>query len=823
MSLAFRRPKRCALVLLSALSLAACSSAAQKAQNYYDSGQKLLAAHDDTRAALEFRNAVRLKKDMLPAWKALAGIDERLHNWPELVTVLRNVTQLDPKDVEAKIKLARLMLVGGAADQALKLINSIPAASSENASTPASSASASGGPASSGPASSEDASVLALKAAIFYKLKDNNSATREAQSALKIDSTNLDALIVLAAVHLDEGDANGALQILNSDAGSHDKDVGLQLFKIKIFEKLGQSPQVEALLDKLIELYPQDLAFRTQLAKFDIEQRRPDDAEKQLRAIAAADPKNAAAELNVVRFLFATKGAAAARAELLSRIAAGGDIFPYQMALADFDFAQGDDADSFKLLETLAADTSAPDHAMAAKIKLAEMNLARKKVDAADALVSSILSTDSRNIDGLRLRALIHLDRGQIEPAISDLRAALNDQPHSTVLMLMLASAYERSGSIELAEKELADATKISNYDPNVGLAYVAFLRRRGSIDRAEQVLTDLDAHRPNNLAILTTWAEVKLALQDWAGAQQIAETIKRLKGDSGVADQILGAALGGEGKSDQSIAALQGAVAAQPTAVQPMVALVTEMVRAKETDRAIAFLNDVLKTNPANAEALVLLGSVQLSNNAPDQAIASFNAAIAKQPKDIVGYRALADLYVKQKKNDAALQVIQAGLKERPDDPTLHMTLAGLFELSQNYEGAIQQYQLVLNQQPGSLLAANNLASMLADHRSDPASLAQAQTLAASLRSTPIPQFKDTLGWIDYRQGDYKSAIPLLETAASALPDLAVVHYHLGMAYVAAKQMANAAEQFKMALAKNPSDELATEIKNELKKTATE
>ena len=102
MSLAFRRPKRCALVLLSALCLAACSSAAQKAQNYYDSGQKLVAAHDDTRAALEFRNAVRLKKDMLPAWKALAGIDERLHNWPELVTVLRNVTQLDPKDVDSQ-------------------------------------------------------------------------------------------------------------------------------------------------------------------------------------------------------------------------------------------------------------------------------------------------------------------------------------------------------------------------------------------------------------------------------------------------------------------------------------------------------------------------------------------------------------------------------------------------------------------------------------------------------------------------------------------------------------------------------------------------
>ena len=171
---------------------------------------------------------------------------------------------------------------------------------------------------------------------------------------------------------------------------------------------------------------------------------------------------------------------------------------------------------------------------------------------------------------------MIHMDRGQLDPAISDLREALNDQPRSMPLMLLLATAYERSGSIELAEKEFADATRVSNYDPNVGLNYVAFLRRRGSTQRAEDVLNDLDTRQPKNLAVLSALAEVKLTLQDWAGAQEIAETIKRIGGNGGIADQILGAALGGEHKYDQSIAALQSAVAAEPSAVQPMVALVS-------------------------------------------------------------------------------------------------------------------------------------------------------------------------------------------------------------------------------------------------------
>ena len=60
----------------------------------------------------------------------------------------------------------------------------------------------------------------------------------------------------------------------------------------------------------------------------------------------------------------------------------------------------------------------------------------------------------------LKLRASIRLNQGQVDAAIADLREALNDQPRSPDLMLMLASAYERSGSIDLADKQFADAMK---------------------------------------------------------------------------------------------------------------------------------------------------------------------------------------------------------------------------------------------------------------------------------------------------------------------------------------------------------------------------
>src|SRR5580698_10925528 len=114
---------RCALLLLGVLPLAACSSSADRAQSYYERGAKLLAAHDNQRAAIEFRNAVKLKKNLTPAWRGLAQIEEANHHWEALVPILRGIVELDPKDIESKIKLARILLLAGSADDAQKLFN----------------------------------------------------------------------------------------------------------------------------------------------------------------------------------------------------------------------------------------------------------------------------------------------------------------------------------------------------------------------------------------------------------------------------------------------------------------------------------------------------------------------------------------------------------------------------------------------------------------------------------------------------------------------------------------------------------------------------
>ncbi|PHS22921.1 MAG: hypothetical protein COA84_12015 [Robiginitomaculum sp.] len=72
-----------------------------------------------------------------------------------------------------------------------------------------------------------------------------------------------------------------------------------------------------------------------------------------------------------------------------------------------------------------------------------------------------------------------------------------------------------------------------------------------------------------------------------------------------------------------------------------------------------------------------------------------------------------------------------------------------------------------------------------------------KAYVIAKRLRSSPIPPYQDTYGWIAYLRGDYKEAASSLEPAAAALANDPLVQYHLAAVYAALEDYDEAIEQF--------------------------
>jgi tetratricopeptide (TPR) repeat protein len=757
------------LIVMLGLSVVACSSPEQRAKAHYQSGKTLLDSGEYAKAGLEFRNALKFQENFADAWYGLALVEEKNQNWQAVNQSLQKVVELDKKNADAFFRLAKVQFASMKLDDALKNVNA------------------------ANDLKKDDSATLALRAAVLFRLNDKDGARTDAEKALALNPDNADAHAVLAADQMASGNTVAALQFIDRGLKGDPNNLGLLMFKLKIYEDAKDDTNMEAVLRKIIETNPQVKDLRRALVDFLARRNRVADLEKEMRAWVAADPIDTGTGLDLVRLIRQTKGADAARQEMLAMIAAHPTIGTYKLALAHSDFMDNKIDDALAMAQTVADQKDQKEDSTRAKLLIAEIKNRTGKPEEGKALINGVLESDAKNVEALAMRAGMRLQANEVDNAVADLREALNQQPQSVQLLQMLARAHERQGAVNLAIDRMGEATKVSNYDPGVVLDYVALLGRQNKGDQAELLVNDALTRHPNDERLLTTLAQMKLNKQDWAGAQEVADTLKKINTKSVISDQISGAVQLGQKDFSGSIETLKGAYTAAPQSARAMDTLVYAYLQAGKTDEAQAFLKTILDGNPNNAAALALQGAVQASVKKPEEAEASFKLAIERQPKQAVGYAALAKFYMSQKRGDDAFAVLKQGNANVPTDMQISLGLANQYEARGDTESAIKLYDAQLAITPDALIIVNNLASLLADYRTDAASYEKAYQLSRRLDTSPMPEFKDTVGWVAYRKGDYRTALLRLEEANEKLPKLPLIKYHLAMTYAALKRTADA------------------------------
>ncbi len=294
---------------------------------------------------------------------------------------LQRVVELDRNDLDARVKLARIMVGGGAAEAAARLLEAANDSDKPNA------------------------SLHALKANILLRTKDPAGAIREALRALEIDPKNIDASLLIAAKRASDGEVDGALKLLSELQVSDSQDeLRVAQQKIAIFVRQGDVVQAESLLHKLISENPKVLGLRAQLIQLYLAAKRFEDVEQELRVMVDLVPTDSKAGMDLVRFLIASKGIKAGREALDARIRAGGDVFDYQIALAEINFADNNLTVAAQSLQNLSYTATSPERKLLAQAKLAEMYVNKANVAAAEPIIADILEKDRHNTNGLRLR-----------------------------------------------------------------------------------------------------------------------------------------------------------------------------------------------------------------------------------------------------------------------------------------------------------------------------------------------------------------------------------------------------------------------------------
>lgn len=157
------------------------------------------------------------------------------------------------------------------------------------------------------------------------------------------------------------------------------------------------------------------------------------------------------------------------------------------------------------------------------------------------------------------------------------------------------------------------------------------------------------------------------------------------------------------------------------------------------------------------------------------------------------------------------AMAVLNQALKEYPGDINLLYTRAMTSEKINDLEAMENDLRAILAQEPDNAMVLNALGYTLADRTTRYEEALVLITRAMELKPDD-PAITDSLGWAQFRLGNYEEAVRLLEQAHKDFPDHEVAA-HLGEALWATGQQQRAREVWKEALKKQPDSPILKRV----------
>ena len=421
-------------------------------------------------------------------------------------------------------------------------------------------------------------------------------------------------------------------------------------------------------------------------------------------------------------------------------------------------------------------------------------------MDAAREIITGILADDQNNADALLVRAAFSFTDRNYNDAVADLRVVLRERPESERALLLLARSHNAADNRELAQDAYR---RLIDMNPNNSIAAAELadlLSRSGDTSQAEEVLREQLEAAPDDRAAGARLVQNLLIQGNIEEAETQARSMLELQDDSGLAEFQLAQVLQARQANQEAIEAYKQALAKNPAAPEPLQGLVAILVNSDRGDEALAYLDQHIEENPDLLVPWLLKAATHARMGNVDAAADAYNTLIGKEPAAIRAYASLAALYPDDDEQRRA--VYRRGIEANPQNPQIALLLASDYELGGQVDEALETYEQILTYDPDNIIAQNNLAALLLDHSSDPAQHERALEITKPFNTSDQPALLDTLGWAYYRTGDYGNAIRVLERAVElSNGEIALLRYHLGMAFVKADMTLRGKQELEQSL----------------------
>lgn len=679
------------------------------------------------------------------------------------------------------------------------------------------------------------AKILAIRGGAFLALRQLDDARRAFDEALKLQPSNVKALLGLASVAVASRDVAGAEAKVDQALALAPKDIDSLLFKGDLLRQRGKDDEAIAVYRKAGEFAAGQYAPFLRLASMSLNKGKLAEAREYLARVEKIQP-----------------GLSDAR---------------YYAAVINFSEGKLDLAQS-GIQDVLKA---APNH-MASNLLAGAIAERKGYYSVAEAHLGPIVSAFPTNVYARRLLVSSLLKSGQNERALEVLQRGLQLTPDNPELLLQAGDAYYQSrdyakateyfdrasklkpdsyvararlgmsrlaaGDAERAISELEAVAREDKAGAQADYLLVMSHLNRQEFDKALSAWSALEKKQPNSPYTYAVKADILLGKQDRAGAISALEKALQLQPSflpaamhlvaldlqdkkpeqarkrlQQIVDQdpknigamvaLAGFLLEQPGQRKSAIEWLEKAHKTQPSALQPVMILAEQLMQDGNKNKALTYAQEAVAAQPNNPDALYLLARLELANDQKNQALASYRKLISLAPSAQAYFR-MAGVQAAMSDNEGAIASLRTAVKLKPDFADAQVVLAGMLAKGGDLGGALEVAKAA-QQSPGSAYQGYLLeGDVLAQRKTYPAAIAS-YLKAMAQNKGPVPIMKL---YATYRlNGNAQAANDVVQQWLKNHPDDVVLRNFMAEDSLKRGNYALAAEYYQGLLKQNPKN----------------
>lgn len=446
------------------------------------------------------------------------------------------------------------------------------------------------------------------------------------------------------------------------------------------------------------------------------------------------------------------------------------------------------------------ATVAAPDYLPNWRL-LGQLSFAEKNDDEATGYLAKVLAKSPLDLEAGVLQSQIWIRQQKPARAVELIEKLSKAFPPSPQLLLPLAKACLAAGDFRKAADALDRGLLLDPGKADAVLLRSGIHLKEGKPAEAIRALEALLVAEPANRMAQDLLAQAYRAANRGADATAILKTQTATAPGDPALQLRLGQLLVTQGNLVEARTAFERALELAPNELACVSQLVSIDQHEGKTREAMARVDAYLTTHPKLAQAHLLKASLCFIQKDLKTAESFAIKTLELDPQDPSAYSMLVRIQIADGRAEEAVGRMKERLKSAPKDLPVRMQLATLLQFLGRLDEARANLAEIIQIAPDFAAAYNDLACLDAEVAGK-LEIALGNARKARALAPRTASIADTLGWIEWRSGNYSEALPLLQEAASALPQIATVQYHLAMGHYMMHQIQEASDLLEKSLA---------------------